>query len=162
MSSIVNAIAHFNPKLSELANRINSSFIELSDISNELELITHDIVYDPEKIEDLTFRLDTIIRLQQKHQVQNIEELIIIKDELSDKLLEFNSLESEIKKANKELKAVQQSSVKIANKISANRKKNIPTIEKEITSLLSSLSIFLTSFLAYYSYVIQNAYRISE
>ncbi len=141
VKSLLNSFAKFKPEINELSLRLNSSYIELKDISNELESLEQDILYDPKRIEILTVYLDAIYRLQQKHQVKSIEELIAIKDELSNKLLEFSSLESEIEKTNKELTILQKSLSTLAKKIAANRKKEIPKIEKEIASLLSSLSM---------------------
>ncbi len=135
------AFAKFKPEINELSTRINSSYIELKDISNELENLEQDIVYDPKRIEILTQKVDTLYRLQQKHQVKTIEELITIKDELSNKLLDFNSLEAEIVKIKKKLSVLHVSLNTVAKKIAANRKKVIPKIEKEIASLLSSLSM---------------------
>jgi DNA repair protein RecN (Recombination protein N) len=138
---ILSSFAKFKPEINELSTRLNSSYIELKDISNELDNLEQEIIYDPKLIEELTLRLDTIYRLQQKHQVKDVGELINIKDELSNKLLEFSSLEKEIEKTKKELDAVQKSLMTLAKKIAANRKKVIPKIEKEIASLLSSLSM---------------------
>lgn len=138
---ILAAFAKFKPEINELSTRLNSSFIELKDISNELENVEQDMVHDPIRIEELTSRLDSIYRLLQKHQLKTVEELITIKDELSNKLLDFSSLEKEIEKTKKELDSVQRSLMTLAKKIAANRKKVIPKIEKEITSLLSSLSM---------------------
>ncbi len=138
---ILSSFAKFKPEINELSTRLNSSHIELKDISNELDNIEQGIIYDPKLIEELTLRLDTIYRLQQKHQVKTVEDLITIKDELSNKLLEFSSLEKEIEKTKKELDAVQKSLITLAKKIAANRKRVIPKIEKEIASLLSSLSM---------------------
>ncbi|MGQ0829872.1 MAG: DNA repair protein RecN, partial [Bacteroidota bacterium] len=133
--------AKFKPEINELSIRINSSYIELKDIANELENLEQDIAYDPKRIEDLTQKLDAIYRLQQKHQVKTIEELIAIKDELSNKLLDFSSLETQIEKVKKELTALHTSLTALAKKIAADRKKVIPKIEKEIASLLASLSM---------------------
>ena len=138
---ILASFAKYKPEINELSSRINSSFIELKDISNELESIEQDIVYDPKRIEELTNRLNEIYRLEQKHQVTTIEELIFIKDELSNKLLDFSSLEMEIEKVKKELSTLEKTLLTAAKKISGNRKKVIPKIEKEIASLLSSLSM---------------------
>lgn len=135
------SFAKFKPEINELSTRINSSYIELKDIANELESLEQDIVYDPKRIEDLTQKLDALYRLQQKHQVKTIEELIAIKDELSNKLLDFSSLETQIEKIKKELNKLQTSLSTLSKKISANRKKVIPKIEKEIASLLSALSM---------------------
>ena len=134
-------MAKFKPEINELSTRINSTYLELKDIANELESLEGDIVYDPKRIESLTQLLDAIYRLQQKHQVKTIEELISIKDDLSNKLLDFNSLEAEIQKVKKELNTIQKSLLVVAKKISTNRKKVIPKLEKEIASLLASLSM---------------------
>jgi DNA repair protein RecN (Recombination protein N) len=141
IKAIVNAIAKFKPEINELGTRLTSTYIELKDISNELENLEQDIVYDPKRIELLNTQLDAIYRLQQKHQVKTVEELIAIKDELSNKLLDFSSLEHDIEKTKKELDTLQQSLKTLATKISTKRKKEIPKIEKEIATLLSSLSM---------------------
>lgn len=141
IKSLLASQAKFKPEINELSTRLNSTYIELKDISNELESLEQDIVYDPKRIDKLTIQLDAIYRLQQKHQVKSVEELIVIKDDLSNKLLEFSSLETEIEKTKKELTTVQRSLTALAKKIAANRKKEIPKIEKEIASLLSALSM---------------------
>ncbi|MFL5762898.1 MAG: DNA repair protein RecN [Bacteroidia bacterium] len=135
------AMAKFKPEINELSVRINSSYIELKDISNELEALEEGIVYDPSRIEVLNNLLDAVYRLQQKHGVKTVSDLITIKEDLSDKLLDFNSLEAEIEKVNKELETLHTVLLAAAKKISASRKKAIPLIEKEIASLLSSLSM---------------------
>ena len=138
---ILASMAKFKPEINELSIRLTSSYLELKDIANELDSLEGDIVYDPKRIDILTQMLDAIYRLQQKHQVKSIEELITIKDDLSNKLLDFNSLEAEIEKVKKELNSLQKSLLALAKKMTANRKKVIPKLEKEIASLLSSLSM---------------------
>lgn len=138
---ILAGMAKFKPEISELSSRLSSAYIELKDITNELESLEQEIVYDPKQIEALTQKIDAVYRLQLKHQVKTIEELIAIKDDLSNKLLDFNSLEAEIEKVNKELNTLQKSLMVLAKKMSASRKKSIPKIQKEIAFLLSSLSM---------------------
>ena len=139
--TMLNGMAKFKPEIAELSARINSSYIELKDISNELEAIEQEVVYDPKRIEVLNDKLDAIYRLQQKHQVKTVEELIAIKDEISNKLLDFNSLEAEIEKVKTALEKVKAALAAKAKTLSDNRKKAIPKIEKEIASLLASLSM---------------------
>lgn len=138
---ILHSISKFKSEINELDSRLNSSFIELKDIANELEMLEQEINYDPKRIEELSFRLDTIYRLQQKHQVKTIAELITIKDELSNKLLDFSSLETKIEKTKKELDTLHKTLNSLAKKITANRKKVIPKIETEVATLLSALAM---------------------
>ncbi len=138
---LLSSMAKFKIEISDLSTRISSSFIELKDITNELESIEQDIVYDQKRIEEISHRLDTIYRLQQKHQVKTIDELITIKNDLSNKLLDFNSLETEIEKSKLELNTTQRSLIQLAKKMTNNRKKAIPKIEKEIATLLSALAM---------------------
>jgi DNA repair protein RecN (Recombination protein N) len=138
---LLNGMAKFKPEIAELSARVNSSYIELKDIANEIESIEQEVVYDPKQIDLLNEKLDAIYRLQQKHQVKTIEELISIKDEISNKLLDFSSLETEIEKTKAALDKVNKALSAKAKIISENRKKAIPKIEKEIASLLSSLSM---------------------
>ncbi len=135
------SIAKFKQDITELSLRFTSSFLEIKDIAHELESIESDMVYDPKRIEELGQKLDVIYRLQHKHQVKTIEELIAIKNELSDKLLDFSSVEAAIEKIKKELGDLQKTVLVVAKKMSINRKKVIPKLEKEIVSLLISLSM---------------------
>jgi DNA repair protein RecN (Recombination protein N) len=141
IKAMLNSMAKFKPEIAELSARVNSSYIELKDIANELESIEGEVIYDPKRIELLNEKLDAIYRLQQKHQVKTIEELINIKDDLSNKLLDFSSLEAEIEKTKVTLEKLNKSLAAKAKTISDNRKKVIPKIEKEIASLLASLSM---------------------
>ncbi len=141
IKSSISSIAKFKPEINELSNRINSAYVELKDIANEIENSESEIIYDASRIEEITARLDTLYRLQQKHQVKEIEELIALKNELSNKLLEFNSLETEIEKTKKQLDTLEKALLVTAKKISANRKNTIPKIEKDTAVLLSSLSM---------------------
>lgn len=141
IKTILNSLAKFKPEIQELSSRVSSSYIELKDITNELEALEQDIIYDPKQIEILNDKLDAIYRLQQKHQVKTVEELIQIKNDLSNKLLEFSSLETEIEKVKTQLDKLNKSLSTKSKTISENRKKTIPKIEKEIAALLSSLAM---------------------
>jgi DNA repair protein RecN (Recombination protein N) len=141
IKAILNSLSKFKPEIAELNTRINSAYIELKDISNELESLEQEIVYDPKRIELLNEKLDSIYRLQQKHQVKTIEELIAIKEELSNKLLDFSSLETEIQKTKAALEQSTKTLTSKSKTLSDNRKKVIPKIEKEIANLLSALSM---------------------
>lgn len=141
VKALVLQVSKFNPSIQQLSDRLVSSHIELKDICNELESVEQEIVHDPARIEELDTKLDKIYRLQQKHHVKSVEELIVIKDDLSTKLLDISSLEDQIESAKKKLETLNSKLVTLAQKISANRKKCVPKIEQDVASLLAQLAM---------------------
>jgi DNA repair protein RecN (Recombination protein N) len=79
--NILNRILKFYPEATELAERMNSIYLEMSDISSEIEYSSEKIESDPKRIEHLNERLDVIYSLQQKHHVTSEEELISLRAE---------------------------------------------------------------------------------
>lgn len=141
IKALVAQVSKFNPAIQQLGERITSSYIELKDICHELEGLEGEIVHDASRIEELDSKLDKIYRLLQKHGVKTVEELIEIKNELSNKLLDISSIEDQIIKARTELDALNKKLTGLAQKISAGRKAVTERIEKDVASLLVQLAM---------------------
>ncbi len=139
--SLINNISEYNKDFEEIHKRIESNLIDLKDISAEIENIGEGINYDPARVEELNNRLDTVFHLQQKHRVNSVDELISVKENLTEKLNEISSLENEIDELKKEISEIETGLIKLAKSISANRGGAIPKIEKNITELLSQLGM---------------------
>jgi DNA repair protein RecN (Recombination protein N) len=84
-------IAQIAPNLEDVANRMHSAIVELKDINSELHAISDTVHFDPEKQALWTERLDKIYRLQTKHHVKTIAELLHIQADLSSKLLDIST-----------------------------------------------------------------------
>jgi DNA repair protein RecN (Recombination protein N) len=82
----LSAFASFNSNLEEIIKRLQSTQIELADISNELENLNSDVNYDEQRINFINDRLAVGYKLQKKHGVQSTNELLDIKKELQQKL----------------------------------------------------------------------------
>ena len=136
-----NELAKFSTELQELSTRINTSFIELKDIAGELENVQDSIVFDAAKLELISERLDLLYKLQQKHRVTSIAELIAIKEDLDTKLLDFTSLENSIHKITEQLIADKKVLEKLAAALSKKRKAVISPIEKQLQQTLSELGM---------------------
>lgn len=134
-------LAKYNPKVAALAERLNSAAIELADIASEAESLEDEIVYDPNRIAQVNERLDAIYRLQQKHGVRTITELIVLCDELRVKIESVASLESQLIFAEKELaenlKLVRETGEKLTEK----REAAAPKLSKEIKAMLGDLGM---------------------
>ena len=139
--SILEKISKFHSGVNEINKRIDSSLIELKDIASEIEVIEGSVLYDSQRIEAIESKLDLIYRLQHKHQVNSIGELINIKSELSARLGDIVSLEIEIKKIESEISTEERVLLKSAENISRSRRNVIPKIESELKGLLRELAM---------------------
>ncbi len=147
IESLLNKFSNVHPEINKLAERMSSTLIEMGDISDEVEKIEESISFDPARIKFLSDRLDLIYKLLQKHNVVKIEELLTIKDSLSEKLLEIISLDEKIKEINSEVEEKEKELREISARISKNRKESIPEIEKLIIKTLNELGIPEAQFL---------------
>lgn len=137
----ISAIAKFNPAIAQLQERLNSTHIELKDLSREIESLEGEITHDAGRIEFLQGRLDTIYRLQQKHGVKTVEELIAHRDDLSNKLIDITSLDDQITAAEKETNSAFAKLSDLAAQLSKKRKAAAPGIGKTVGDLLNELGM---------------------
>lgn len=134
-------LAKFNTDVSQLSERINSSHIELKDIASELESLNEEIVHDPKRTEIVQERLDMIYRLQQKHAVKTIEELMVLRDELEKKISDIGSMESQIRALESEQQKMQAKVLDLAAKLSKKRNAAAPKLSKEVKDTLQQLGM---------------------
>lgn len=134
-------IAAFSTSYSELYERLNSSLIELEDIADTSFNLAEKNVYNPERLEFISGRLQTIYDLQKKHQVATIEDLIEIRNQLDEKVLLVDNLEDKINKLNAYLSAKTVELNATAKNITDNRSKAIPIFIDKISSILFELGM---------------------
>lgn len=121
--------------------RLDSSLIELQDLSQELDRSNELVEFDNGRIDFLNQRLDTIYSLQQKHRVDSVEELIQIREELEEKVGKIESSDDLIEDLKEQLAGQKIKLQKTADNLSNSRKKAIPKIEKTIVNQLVLLGI---------------------
>lgn len=80
----------------ELAERLESTYIELKDVSQEVFSQEEDVEFNPERLEEVNDRLNLIYTLQQKHRVTTVEELLALTDEYAAKLAAITSYDERI------------------------------------------------------------------
>ena len=80
----------------ELSDRMESAYIELKDISQEVSSQGESIEFNPARLDEVNDRLNLIYSLQQKHRVQTLEELIALADQYRNKLSEITSYDDRI------------------------------------------------------------------
>ena len=80
----------------ELAERLESTYIELKDVSQEVSSQEEDVEFNPERLEEGNDRLNLIYTLQQKHRVTTVEELLALTEEYAAKLAAITSYDERI------------------------------------------------------------------
>jgi len=139
--SQIQGIEKFNPEYIALNERLRSALIEIKDIAQETSTLEENIVFNPSRIEDINSRLDTIYTLQQKHRVNSIEELLTIREELSDNLNTLLNSDEEIERLLREIDKLKTALEKIADTLSKNRSKAISIAQKQVGEILAKVGM---------------------
>jgi DNA repair protein RecN (Recombination protein N) len=150
-ASIINNIKEVRNSLSKILKfyspasgfdkRAESVYIELKDLSREIELLSEKIEYNPDRIKTVNERLDLIYNLQQKHRVKSVSELIMIKNDFLQKLNEINAYDNQVSELKQKLDTQHALLLKLSKEISQNRNNVIPSIEAEIINYLQLLGM---------------------
>ncbi|MCX6231703.1 MAG: DNA repair protein RecN [Bacteroidetes bacterium] len=141
LQSQISKIVTYHPQIKEIAVRLQSCIIELKDIGNEAETIEEKVNFDAAMLEQLTQRLDLIYRLEKKHSVNTVTELIEIYNKISDELLLIASFEDKILVTEKLLQQQYNKVKEISTTLCQKRKQIIPTIETTIKDILFNLGM---------------------
>lgn len=128
-------------KYANLKERIDSVFIELKDIAEEMQTLQDSIEPDPAKLEEINTKLQVIYDLQRKHDVSNVSQLIVIKETLTNKVSAIQNLEEEIQDKRNLLEALKNELDKEANLLSVRRRAVIPELKEKLEHSLRSLGL---------------------
>jgi len=139
--SQLNGVEKYHSEYENLNERLKSALIELKDVSEELMSLEEQVVFSPARVEEINTRLDIIYALQQKHRVKTVEQLIEIRENLSNNLSKLLSGDEEIEKLQKELELLKAELEKKAEKLSQNRSKSIKSSEKQIDEILMQVGM---------------------
>lgn len=141
LQSELKTIQSYSKELGELLERIESSNLELQDISRETEKIEERVNVDPSRAEVLNERINLIYHLEQKHHVDDVEELIRVKDDYAGKLAEFSSLGQQIDATRTELQKAESELEDCSATLTKKRKSAVPQLEKQILGIIRALGM---------------------
>ena len=139
--SVLSPASKHHTQITESVKRINSTIIELKDISAELSMISESTQSNPEELVKLETRLQLLFSLQKKHRVNTNEELLLLKEKLQADVNALGSLQKEIEQQQIELKKQKNELIKLSKALSDKRNKAIPVIEKNIHELLKQVQM---------------------
>ncbi|HEY8510937.1 MAG TPA: DNA repair protein RecN [Cyclobacteriaceae bacterium] len=139
--NLLQSISSYSEAYAQLLQRIDSLRIELDDVAEEIKRIGEQVEFDPERAVLVKERLDLIYRLQKKHGVQTVGELIELRQKLQQQADQATNLDAELAEAKAKLETATQALRTRASELSATRKKVFAELTKELTTLLAELGI---------------------
>ena len=131
----------FSSDYKSLFDRINSVSIEFDDITNEINLLSENLINDPEQLDLVNQKLQTIYNLQKKHQVSSVSELIDIQNDLDNKVVSVGELEIEINKLTTKIQNTTLELDNFATIIRENRLKAVPILSEKLIFILEQLGM---------------------
>ena len=137
----MSGIAAVYPKAEELSSRLDTIYIEVKDIAEEVSKATGDIDFDPNRLDYINEQLDKIYHLEKKFHVETISELLNIQAELKQKLDGIDNSDELLKEAEQEVATKQADCTQQAVLLSKGREKAAKAIQKEMKEKLVPMGI---------------------
>jgi DNA repair protein RecN (Recombination protein N) len=137
----VDQVQKYHKDLEPLAERLRSQIVELEDLGREFANLGEGLEHDPERIQEVQTRLDTLYRLLNKHQLSSAEELVNFQQEMRESLESIGDQTVRIHALQKEIAAQEKELVEQAAELQRKRQAVIPGFEAAIHQKLQLLSM---------------------
>lgn len=128
-------------EVDELAERINSSYIELKDISQEINGLVDSVEFDPARLDDINNRLDSLNSLQQKFHCSSVDELIDLHTKLKLQLSHIEHSDEDVIELETEVAKLLAKAEEQAKTLTSIRQKAAKKVEEEMKKRLIPLGI---------------------
>ena len=137
----VEDIVNVYPDLSDTSARMESCYIELKDIMQELGRKADDIEHDPQRLASLTERLDALNNILHKYHVTSESELLAIQADLSKQLSMIDNADEELAEMERKANELLQQCTNQAALLTQQRTKAIAEVEQKMLEKLVPLGI---------------------
>ncbi len=141
VTSALSSIAQFSETYSDIQGRAESCLIELKDLSREIEQKLADVNVDPQRMEQVSQRLDLIYTLEKKHHAESLQALLEIQASFEQQIAEMDNSEETTELMEKEIAQLEEQLETMAKEISQKRQDAKPQLEESVENILHSLGI---------------------
>lgn len=125
----------------EISQRMESCYIEMKDLLQEITAQGEQVSYNPQQLEQSQARLDTINSLEHKYHVASITELIAYQQKIQEQINLLDHSDEEIQKQKDIVAKLLDNCTQQAERLTTIRKKAAKTIESEMKARLVPLGI---------------------
>ena len=137
----VDSVTKVYPAIADAAQRMESSFIELKDIADEVAQHAERVDFDPSRLETVSERIDLIYRLEQKFHVENVSQLIALREDFEQQLNQIDGGDEHLQELETRLKETENECTTLAKALTATREKAARKVEEEMRQRLVPLGI---------------------
>lgn len=135
------AIAAYHPDIKSLNERLDSAYIDLKDISDEVLSLNDKIEYDPELLERKRQRLDLLNSLEQKNHVSSVEALIEKMNAVQHELEALSEDEQNLETLKADCARLRTDALARAKALSQKRSAAVPALQNEILQKVKQLGM---------------------
>ena len=129
------------PQALELADRMDSTYIELKDVAQEISAKLEETDFDPAELDMVNQRLDKIYDLEKKYRVESIDDLLALQQELDEKLGKIENSDEALAELQQQLDSMQKVVGEKAQVLTTQRQQAARQIEQEMQERLVTLGM---------------------
>lgn len=139
--SVTHSLSKMYNRSEEMQQRLDTAYIDLKDLSSEVERMAGDIEFNPERLAFVEERLNKIYSLQKKYNIDTVAGLLALKYEINKKLENIDSFDQQLKEQQQEVADNKEKVDLLASKLSSKRKSAIKPMEETLTKKTSVLGM---------------------
>lgn len=125
----------------ELADRLDSVYIELKDISQELADKEEEVEFNPARLDEVNARLNLIYSLQQKHRVDTVKALLSLQESYALQLSAITSSDEDIARLEAQVKELFSQVTAQAQVLTEARTRAAREVERQMAARLVPLGM---------------------
>lgn len=129
------------PATQELSRRMDSCYIDLKDMSQDIGSMLDHVDFDPAELDAVNSRLDTIYHLQKKYHCESVEVLLQQQQKLKEQLAAIENADDTLTELQQKTDKQQERCKGYADKLTMIRKKAAQQIENQMSERLKTLGM---------------------
>ena len=141
ISQRVQDLIRIYPEIKEIAERLESDYIDLKDMADDLDSQSEEVSFDPQRFEQVEERLSQLYGLFKKHGKQSVDELIELREELAERISHIDCSDGEIEELEVQNKQLTAQVNKCASALTATRKKAAELLQEKLVEKVSYLGM---------------------
>lgn len=134
-------LSELSSDFEELSQRLEASYLEIKDINAELEDKAENMEINPALLQNLLSAINRINALFLKHQVDNVQALLAIKEELSASQNSLENIENQIEEKEKSIKKLENQLGSLSKDLTKTRILFSAELEKQAKNIFQKLGL---------------------